>query len=264
MITREQARQSVVERLSSWRGSRKGDSLVVDDKATIEKPWGWVFLYTSRLWQETGDDRYLLGGNAPFIVERESGRMLVLGTALPLEHYVAFYEKYGDPHFQPGPGLRLVSCPKNVDRTAATKLLRDRCGAGLLVAKQQINDCIEGGKPCVTALDVLSADALAQELESLCFVVERLANKATNDLYMKAIPVCVLCLLLLGNGCMTMTTLDAAKEQTHKNVKGEVVVDQKAKPAYYAVVPFAAVGDILLLPFGLIIWTMTAASGIKC
>jgi hypothetical protein len=184
MITREQARQNVVERLSLsfWRGGGKGDSLVVLDKATIEKPWGWVFFYTSRLWQETGDDRYLIGGNAPFIVERESGRMLVLGTALPLEHYIAFYEKYGDPHFQPGPGLRLVAGPKDVDRVAVTKLLRDRCGVGLLVARQQIDDCVAGRKPCVTASGVSSANTLAQELESLGFVVEKLANKALQAL----------------------------------------------------------------------------------
>ena len=74
------------------------DKLVVLDEHTIERAWGWVFFYTSRLWNETGDFKYALAGNAPLLLERETGRLLVLGTALPVENYIAAYEQSGDPH----------------------------------------------------------------------------------------------------------------------------------------------------------------------
>ncbi len=74
------------------------DTLVVYEESTIERPWGWVFFYGSRLWQETGDLKYAIAGNAPLIYERESGRVLVAGTAHSIEYYVANYERTGDPH----------------------------------------------------------------------------------------------------------------------------------------------------------------------
>jgi hypothetical protein len=73
------------------------DTLVVLEEKTIERPWGWVFFYTSRLWHQTGELRYALAGNAPLIVERHSGRILPTGTALPVEQYIANYERTGQP-----------------------------------------------------------------------------------------------------------------------------------------------------------------------
>ena len=51
------------------------DALVILEEKTIERSWGWVFFYTSRLWQQTGELRYALAGNAPVFVEREQTRM---------------------------------------------------------------------------------------------------------------------------------------------------------------------------------------------
>jgi len=59
---------------------------------TIERPFGWVFFYTSRLYRETGEARYALAGNAPFIVNRRSGEVVITGTARPVEQYIAEYE----------------------------------------------------------------------------------------------------------------------------------------------------------------------------
>lgn len=69
-----------------------GDSLVLLLQHTIERPFGWVFFYTSRLYRETGEFRYALAGNAPFIVDRRSGVVVTTGTAQPVEHYIAEYE----------------------------------------------------------------------------------------------------------------------------------------------------------------------------
>ena len=68
------------------------------DEATIERPWGWVFFHTSKLWRETGEIRYAVAGNAPLIVEREGGKILATGTAHAVEHYIANYERHGNPH----------------------------------------------------------------------------------------------------------------------------------------------------------------------
>jgi hypothetical protein len=77
---------------------------------------------------------------------------------------------------------------------------------------------------------------------------------------MKTTPILLLSLSLavLASGCVTATTIEAAKE--HVNYKPQKVeengripppevesVDQ-AKPGYYALVPFAAAADVALMP----------------
>jgi hypothetical protein len=98
MITREEALRLVVEHLGrpDWLPSE--DDWVVVEEATIEKPWGWVFFHTSKLWRETGKIQYAVAGNAPLLVEREGGRIIATGTVHPVEHYVANYELHGNPH----------------------------------------------------------------------------------------------------------------------------------------------------------------------
>jgi hypothetical protein len=61
-------------------------------KQTITKPYGWVFFYQTRKWLETGDFRHAMVGNAPIIVDRIDGNVLVTGTALPVDDYLAKYE----------------------------------------------------------------------------------------------------------------------------------------------------------------------------
>jgi hypothetical protein len=74
---------------------------------------------------------------------------------------------------------------------------------------------------------------------------------------MKIIPcIFLICLLITTNGCMTMTTVGNAKGITHQNEKGDVVVDEKPKPGYYALIPFAVAGDIVTSPIQLIMVLM--------
>jgi len=98
MITHEEARRLVVEHLGRPDWLPPEDDWIVLDEATIEKPWGWVFFHTSKLWRETGDIKYAVAGNAPLIVERESGRILCTGTACATERYIENYERCGNPH----------------------------------------------------------------------------------------------------------------------------------------------------------------------
>ncbi|MBN8469455.1 hypothetical protein JYJ95_23385 [Corallococcus exiguus] len=72
--------------------AQAGAELIVRDEHTIEREFGWVFFYTSKRYVETGDPAFLLGGNAPMIVDRMTGELHVTGTAYPVEHYIAEYE----------------------------------------------------------------------------------------------------------------------------------------------------------------------------
>jgi hypothetical protein len=99
VITRERAAELVSKQVcgpKEWLPA--DDEIVLVHSATIERPWGWVFFYTSRKWSETQDIQYALAGNAAIIVERNSAKLIETGTAHSAEHYIERYELTGDPH----------------------------------------------------------------------------------------------------------------------------------------------------------------------
>ena len=69
----------------------EGQARIVRE-ATIAKPYGWIFFYESKRCLD-GDCSKKLAGNAPVIVDRNTCELRVTGTAKPLEHYLAEYEK---------------------------------------------------------------------------------------------------------------------------------------------------------------------------
>ncbi|MEM0963600.1 MAG: YrhB domain-containing protein [Bacteroidota bacterium] len=69
-----------------------GSGVALDERHTIERPFGWVFFYDSVTGLETGDLKDRLVGNAPLIVDRRTGELHVTGTAHPIAHYIAAYE----------------------------------------------------------------------------------------------------------------------------------------------------------------------------
>jgi hypothetical protein len=92
MLTREGARLQVsleLRRLYGWRSGP--DDLVILDEHTIERPWGWVFFWTTRGWAE-GDIRNAVGGNGPVLINRSDCSMRFAGTGLPVEQYIEQYE----------------------------------------------------------------------------------------------------------------------------------------------------------------------------
>ncbi|MBX8498224.1 YrhB domain-containing protein [Pseudomonas cichorii] len=52
---------------------------------------GWFFCYQSKEYLETGDISTQLAGNAPFLIDKETGELYVLGTAKPLKEYLDHY-----------------------------------------------------------------------------------------------------------------------------------------------------------------------------
>ena len=93
-ITKEQAKELVKAWICVWR--RPDNEIIIVDESTIEKPWGWVFFYTSKKHKETKGMPYAIAGNAPMIVERSSGRLIPTGTAHPINYYIENYERTGN------------------------------------------------------------------------------------------------------------------------------------------------------------------------
>lgn len=52
---------------------------------------GWFFCYQSKEYLETGSFSAQLAGNGPFLIDKETGELHVLGTAKPLEEYLDQY-----------------------------------------------------------------------------------------------------------------------------------------------------------------------------
>ena len=93
-LTREQARALVEAKLKSASPSLPdNDTLVICDEATIERKFGWVFFYDAKRHRETGDFKFAVAGNAPYIVNRFDGSVVPTGTAYRAEHYIAEYER---------------------------------------------------------------------------------------------------------------------------------------------------------------------------
>ena len=97
MINKEQALEIVTKIISAFE-IPEDDEYIIIEKETIEKDWGWVFFHTSKKWYETQNIRYAVAGNAPYIVLRENGIVIVTGTAHETEHYIRRFEETGDPH----------------------------------------------------------------------------------------------------------------------------------------------------------------------
>ena len=72
MVTREQAREIADNQLRQLYGEG-AESLAIDDRATREEAFGWVFFYQSRQFLETRDRHHCIRGNSPLIVDRRDG-----------------------------------------------------------------------------------------------------------------------------------------------------------------------------------------------
>jgi hypothetical protein len=90
-LTLDEARLQVRLEIQRTHGSPTGPEewVLLDDY--IERPWGWAFFYNTR-GALGGDDRYLVAGNGPILINRATGSMHFCGSAFPVEHYLEEYE----------------------------------------------------------------------------------------------------------------------------------------------------------------------------
>ncbi len=93
MLTIEQAKKIVSDRLTSDKSSLLNDELLIVDSLTIEKPYAWIFTYTSKLWYETKDNKHAIAGNAPIIVDKQTGKQTSYSTAYSIDSIIDKYEE---------------------------------------------------------------------------------------------------------------------------------------------------------------------------
>lgn len=92
MISRDEARELVQAEVDKFNQNMDDDELVICDNKTIERDFGWVFIYTSKRFLETGDYQHIPFGNAPIIVDKVDGTLHPTGTNRPVEEYIRAYE----------------------------------------------------------------------------------------------------------------------------------------------------------------------------
>lgn len=93
MLTFEHAKKTVTNRLATDKFSLPNDSLIIIEDLTIEKPYAWIFTYTSKLWYETKDNKYAIGGGAPIIVDKQTGEHTSYSTAYDIDSIIDKYEE---------------------------------------------------------------------------------------------------------------------------------------------------------------------------
>lgn len=91
MLTKEETIQ-IAKKYLKEMDDKDGLETIILSEYTIEKPYGYIFSYDSKLFQETGEFQYAIAGNAPFLVEKETGRIIVFGTSNRLDYYIKEYE----------------------------------------------------------------------------------------------------------------------------------------------------------------------------
>jgi hypothetical protein len=91
-IRKEEAEKIVLTYVNS-KYQVDNDEMVLIKNNTIEKPYGWIFFSESKRYFESKADKHRIWGNGPVLVEREFGRVIPFGTALPFERYIQQYER---------------------------------------------------------------------------------------------------------------------------------------------------------------------------
>ncbi|WP_171181802.1 ribosomal protein L7/L12 [Ruegeria sp. HKCCD8929] len=152
-----------------------GEDLTLFEKPITFGDYGWVFSYQSNAFIETNDISDALAGNAPILIDSDQGQVFTLGTAYDVSRYVQMYQRFGDPHAEPGPSLELCGWRTGANKVMATKEIKKHTQLGLKDAKGAVDACLHGSKPIVKCADPETADLLAQKLSAIGFDTRHLA-----------------------------------------------------------------------------------------
>ncbi|GLT09701.1 ribosomal protein L7/L12 [Sulfitobacter porphyrae] len=151
-----------------------------EDLTLIEKPisfgdYGWLFSYQSTAFIETNDIRDALAGNALILIDSDTGQIFTLGTAFEVSSYVHMYQRFGNPHAEPGSSLELCGWRTGASAVMAIKQIKAHTRLGLKDAKGAVEACLVGNKPIVHCSDPETAEILAQKLSVAGFEIKHLA-----------------------------------------------------------------------------------------
>ena len=90
MLTLDEAKAIATNEISGM--SRPDLELVVLDEFTIAKPYGWVFFFNTRKFQENKDTGSAIFGNGPIVV-RHNKKVVRLTSAMDSDESIAAFEK---------------------------------------------------------------------------------------------------------------------------------------------------------------------------
>lgn len=71
--------------------------LRIQDQSTLRLSFGWIFLYQSAQYMDSGDYSTMISGNAPLLVDRFTGALWITGTAERPDAYAQNYLASGNP-----------------------------------------------------------------------------------------------------------------------------------------------------------------------
>lgn len=94
MITKTQAIELATKKVNEIGRMSNYKLALLDDITEFE--CGWMFFYQNEKFLATGDVNYMLGGNAPIIVDKFTSEIVVTGTNKSEEFYIDMYKKYRD------------------------------------------------------------------------------------------------------------------------------------------------------------------------
>lgn len=89
MLTEGDARRLVLAEIEGVRGCVEYDLQILRVEAL---PFGWIF-YWGAVWDGRSGQRPRLGGNGPFLVDRDNERLIRTGTGVPVARQIADYER---------------------------------------------------------------------------------------------------------------------------------------------------------------------------
>ncbi|MGG8496185.1 hypothetical protein ACQY1Q_07190 [Tenacibaculum sp. TC6] len=77
--------------LKKINGSSEDELIIIED-ITLEKLYGNIYYYEFKRFIETGNNKYSVAICAPFLVEKEMGRVVNFSTSGYLENHLKDYE----------------------------------------------------------------------------------------------------------------------------------------------------------------------------
>lgn len=91
MITLDEAKALALDALSKTTGLERNELAFLDGREQCKR-YGWILLYNTRSFIETGDVLDALGGNGPVVVSHD-GKVFPLGSASSAEETIAAFER---------------------------------------------------------------------------------------------------------------------------------------------------------------------------
>ncbi len=93
MLDFQQSKKLAQGKLDEFQTLSKLELILIDE-VTISFDYGWVFFYQSNIFPETKNPDFMLEGNAPILVDKFDGSILLTGTAKDIAEYIKIYTQF--------------------------------------------------------------------------------------------------------------------------------------------------------------------------